>query len=359
VKHLVFTFLISFFIISFFSSCQSPEKAETVSIVWKDNKAVGLIIPESLIGASDHIQLKVQLAREEHADVLGDFKMENKLILFESLVPLTRGLQYRVVANNSIIAEIEVPLSDTAAPELLAIYPTADTLPENLLKIYLKFSQPMEEGSSLRRIGLIKNDRDTMKGTFLDLQPELWNNDGTVLTLWLDPGRVKRDLIPNKELGAPLRTGEKYALYVSKSWRSKNGTALKDGLTKKFITVMRDDESPSPDKWKLKIPIAGTKDPLEIDLIEALDYSLLNDAILLKDANNNVVKGEIQLRRNERSWKFLPSELWKAGDYSLNIETRLEDVAGNNINRPFDRDLKHSTSDERVDKIFTRTFTVH
>ena len=42
-------------------------------------------------------------------------------------------------------------------------------------------------------------------GTFLDLQPELWNAEGTVLTLWLDPGRIKRDLIPNKELGIPLK----------------------------------------------------------------------------------------------------------------------------------------------------------
>ena len=30
---------------------------------------------------------------------------------------------------------------------------------------------------------------------------------------------------------------------------------------------------------------------------------------------------------------------WKAGRYRLKIESRLEDLAGNNLNRPFDRDI--------------------
>ena len=55
----------------------------------------------------------------------------------------------------------------------------------------------MEEGRSTRYVVLVKEGVDTLKGTFLDLQPELWNDDATELTLWLDPGRIKLDLIPN------------------------------------------------------------------------------------------------------------------------------------------------------------------
>ena len=83
----------------------------------------------------------------------------------------------------------------------MAIYPTQDTVPENLLKIYLQFSKPMREGQALRHIELLKNNRDTLPGVFLDLQPELWNVDRTTLTVWLDPGRIKRDLQPNGPIG--------------------------------------------------------------------------------------------------------------------------------------------------------------
>ena len=37
-----------------------------------------------------------------------------------------------------------------------------------------------------------------MKSIFLELENELWNPEHTQLTLWLDPGRIKRDLIPNQ-----------------------------------------------------------------------------------------------------------------------------------------------------------------
>ena len=61
------------------------------------------------------------------------------------------------------------------------------------------FSQPMQEGVSAEHICLVKGEKDTLKNVFLDLQPELWNHDRTMLTLWLDPGRIKRDLQPNRQ----------------------------------------------------------------------------------------------------------------------------------------------------------------
>ena len=65
----------------------------------------------------------------------------------------------------------------------------------------------MQEGQALENITVIKNGKDTIPSIFLDLQPELWNKERTILTLWLDPGRIKRDLQPNKKLGLPLELG--------------------------------------------------------------------------------------------------------------------------------------------------------
>ena len=41
----------------------------------------------------------------------------------------------------------------------------------------------------------------------------------------------------------------------------------------------------------------------------------------------------------ERLLTFTPLEPWRAGDYRLVIDTRLEDVCGNRVGRPFEVDF--------------------
>jgi hypothetical protein len=51
------------------------------------------------------------------------------------------------------------------------------------------------------------------------------------------------------------------------------------------------------------------------------------------------VAGHASIGREERSWRFVPSAPWIAGGYSLLVDPRLEDLAGNSLLRLFDRDL--------------------
>ena len=39
------------------------------------------------------------------------------------------------------------------------------------------------------------------------------------------------------------------------------------------------------------------------------------------------------------SWSFRPAGGWPAGEYKLMIDTRLEDVCGNRVGRPFEVDV--------------------
>ena len=283
--------------------------------------------------------------------------MDKAEVMFVPLVPFTSGLQYEVLLDDSLFASIEIPESNVASPELLSIYPTQDTVPENLLKIYLQFSQPMVEGRSLTYITLVQNEKDTLKGTFLDLQPELWNAEGTTLTLWLDPGRIKRDLIPNKELGSPLNAGNKYSLFVSNSWKSKNGKNLLKDYSKTFDTKQRDGNSPDPVQWRILVPPASTKEFLEIEFLEPLDYSILQEGIQVVNSQGDVISGTIQLSNEERTFKFSPDKPWTTGKFSLQIEARLEDLAGNNLNRLFDNDMEvKSLKNEKT--IFTKQFKI-
>jgi hypothetical protein len=196
----------------------------------------------------------------------------------------------------------------------------------------------MQEGHALEYVSLVEGD-DTLRGVFLDLKPELWNLDGTLLTLWLDPGRIKRHLQPNQKFGAPLQKGKSYKLVVSKAWKGRNGKPLENNFEKHFVTTLRDSLSPDLEKWKLDLPTPGSRQPLRVDFHEALDYWLLQETIEIRDQHGNLFAGNFKMEGDYSFFTFEPDAPWKRETYTLECESRLEDLAGNNLNRPFDRDI--------------------
>jgi hypothetical protein len=319
-------------------ACSSQNK--DITLVWKDKRATGILIPRLLTSplksATAKNELAVRLVGTGMVSILGEFTEGREGIFFTPVIPFTNGLQYEVFIHNKRIGAFVIPPADQHdAPVLLRIYPSSDTLPENLLKIYLRFSQPMREGQSKNFVTLLKNGTDTVHSAFLDLQPELWDEDRTMLTLWLDPGRIKRDLQPNKILGAPLSNNIAYQIRVSSAWTGLQGLPLQETYYKNFFTTTRDSLSPTPRSWKITQPRIGTHEVLLVDFGENLDYGLLTETFTVRK-NNTVLAGKWTTGSQERTMRFLPDQKWVPGDYIIRIESRLEDLAGNNINRPFD-----------------------
>jgi hypothetical protein len=340
---------------------QDTSQAE-ISIQWKNGQATGFFIPLSLVNnitketASSVVKVHLTKSQPKTA-ILGDYVIHNDTLIFEPLIPFTRGLRYEVVIDKHTLAEIEIPLSEDA-PHLSGIYPSQDTLPENLLKFYFVFSQPMVEGHSLEYIKLINMEGDTLHRTFLNLQPELWNANRTTLTLWLDPGRIKRDLQPNKLLGNPLKKDSTYTLVVSNRWPDTQGATLIQSYSKRFIVAARDMASPKMDDWTLQTPQKQTNQPLKIEFKEALDYILLQNTLVVTDKNGNKIEGSIRIEAEEKQLHFIPKKPWSTGQYKLQIEDRLEDLSGNNLNRLFDRDVTNPETAPSNQKLFIRKWQV-
>ncbi len=350
-----------FFVFMIFYSCGDKENTG-IKVVWIDNKAAAVYLPAGLFKdiPADSLRkyVKVSLLTDSNSTpILGDLQVKNNII-FEPVLPFTRGSSYEVFYKNKKTGQFSIPAADAKKfPELINCYPQQDTLPENLLKIYLAFSHPMREGESEKYITIVKNNRDTIRDVFLNLQPELWNENRTVITLWLDPGRIKRDLQPNLRLGAPLKASEKYQLIVSHNWRDAQGVPLQKDFTKIFITGIRDSISPNTDHWILNKP-ANSSDALTIVSDEVLDHYLFEECLYINDSDGKSVKGTFEID-NDKSCRFIPTSGWVAGGYSLVIESRLEDLAGNNLNRPFDRDItqtKQSSSKDAYKLKFTLVF---
>lgn len=333
---------LTFFVFGLLLACQ-PSEESGLAIRWNGQRATGISIPKRLVpsvGADSLAQvLAVRLAGQETA-LLGNYRLAGNDILFEPLVPLTRGLRYTVWLKSKRLGELAIPtLAPGDRPTLLSIHPSQDSLPQNLLKIYLRFSRPMREGQSQRHVALLKNGTDTLRGVFLDLQPELWNADRTLLTLWLDPGRIKRELQPNQRLGAPLQSGAQHHVVVSSAWPDEQGASLEKSTKKTFLAVERDSLSPLPARWTIYPPASGGRQPLTVTFGEALDFSLLTETLHVIGKDGKPVLGIWHLGEEEKRSEFKPNDVWKAGKYRLRIEGRLEDLAGNNLNRPFDRDV--------------------
>ncbi len=330
-------------------------------IIWKENKAIAVLIPEKMIAgiSGDSVTKLVKLrlvVTDSAADILGRYKTNNGL-LFTPLIPFTQGTDYAILVRGNTVAHFTIPFADsTDAPKLTSCYPQQDTVPENLLKIYLQFSHPMREGQSDKYIRLIKNGKDTLHDVFLNLQPELWNENRTVLTVWLDPGRIKRDLQPNLKLGNPLQQKSTYQLTVAKQWQDIRGRSLQKDFTKSFMVAVRDSLSPDPAQWKIILPKASSKEPIQILFGEALDHYLLMETLHINTKEGNPIKGKFEWDGMDRSCRFVPDQQWTTGNYVLNIDAKLEDLAGNNLNKPFDRDMtktKQPSTQTQYQKYFS------
>jgi hypothetical protein len=220
--------------------------------------------------------------------------------------------------------------------------------------MYLKFSEPMSEGRSSQYVQLFDDiSGDTVKNAFLDLQPELWNEDGTALTLWLDPGRIKQDLIPNRNLGVVMNDNHRYRLVVAKGWKARNGLGLENDFSRTFTTLKRDVTKPDVNNWKINV--LGNK--VIIHMEESLDWSLVHSVISVTYNDQEIVPETFVDKCEDHVYLTFPNQL-SPGEYSLNIESRLEDLAGNSLNRLFETDVTAPSNNSPTKDVYTRRFTV-
>lgn len=347
-------------------SCRNNTSSQdgSINIRLQSKKATGIYIPLSLVKdvPADAVQHQVVISLvngdKTPIPILGNYSSTDTALLFEPLIPFSPGNEYGVFISNKKVGGFHIAApSANDAPVVMAVYPNMDTLPENTLKLYLQFSQPMREGQSAKYIHLVKNNTDTLPGVFLDLQPELWNEDRTVLTVWFDPGRIKRDLQPNLRLGPPLKEGGHYQVVIDKDWHSAAGLALRDNHITAFVAGKRDSLSPDPATWNIRIPAKGTLQPMKIIIDEPLDYFLLLECLQVRREDKSIVKGHFDVANTGDHIQFIPAEPWQAGNFYLAVATKLEDLAGNNINRVFDRDITQQKK-VGVGEVYKRLFSV-
>lgn len=319
-------------------ACHSDKRAVTATVIYKNGKAIGVSFPNW----GNEKDLKVVLVGNSGIPVMGEFTSRQDQVTFTPITPFSNNHEYQVFRKERAIARFKVkPTSVASPPELVALYPNRDTVPVNLLKLYLVFSKPMQfTGSSLDFITVYDETENSEVQPFLKLESELWSEDQTCLTLWLDPGRIKTDLIPNKEKGLPLKENHRYKLTLSHNWRSSQGIPMARSYTKQFYVMGHDGQMPNPKNWRVIPPREQTTNPLKIDFMEAMDAVLALESLVIFKGKQRVA-GNFKLIKNDEGIEFYPALGWTKGNYVIAINPVFEDLAGNNLQHLFDTDLKN------------------
>jgi hypothetical protein len=323
---------------------------------------------------------------EASVPLLGSYRVNGNLIEFTPRFPLEPGIRYRAEFDplglhavcqaihpdaaiarrpprpaTKLTAEIALPAKPSEpTTEVVEVYPTSRTLPENLLRFYLYFSAPMSRGEAYRRITLRDAKGKPVDAPFLELDQELWSSDGKRFTLLFDPGRIKRGLKPREELGPVVEAGKSYSLVIDSQWPDATGIPLKAAFRRSFQVGAPDDRSPDPKAWKVRSPRENTQEPLIVHFPEPLDRGLLDRLISVRRLTQGKgdVPGNAAVSDGETIWRFTPKRPWRSGDYFLVIGTDLEDIAGNSVSRPFEVDLEGPISQRVITDAIELPFRV-
>ena len=304
--------------------------------------------------------LRVQVEQADPAgaevpSVLGDYAVHAGALRFTPRFPFAAGQRYEVVFDPSSLPSarhdsapgppqtlrttVEVPAPDREpSTRVAAVYPTGPDVPENHLRLYIVFSAPMGLGAGTPHVRLLDEHGRPVVDAFLPLDVDLWNAGRTRYTVLYDPGRVKRGIRPNAELGRPLAADRKYTLAIDAAWRDAAGQPLVEPFRREFRVGPARERALDPAAWRLDLPPRGTRDPFAVRFPVPLDYGLLQSALHVATRGGRPLAGEIRVEQGETRWTFTPRAPWQPGEYRLVAAATLEDAAGNRIGRPFEVD---------------------
>jgi hypothetical protein len=290
-------------------------------------------------------------AAESLPSLFGRHQVLNDGLRFFPYFPFEAGVRLRAtfdpaaigreVAAPALVRELTVPQETRAErPYVQQVFPSADLLPENLLRFYACFSHPMQRGGAVEHIAIVGPDGRAAEDVLYRAPVELWDRSMRCLTILLDPGRLKRGVGPNRALGPPLKAGADYALVIDAGMVAASGQRLSNGLRKRFQVTDPLRKPIIPQLWRVLAPAASSRQPLEILFPQPLDWAQLWHAITVISENGQPTVGRIAIDQSERRWSFKPTSSWNAGCYHVHVAADLEDVCGNNLMGAFDRPLR-------------------
>ena len=343
-------------------------RAQTISIQFDGGafKVAGWKAPSATPSTGWGSVFSIYAGAGDVPPLAGTYTVEGDVLVFHPSYPIAPGLHYRAVfrppeGGAAIEKTFDGPRQDkTLSTRVAHIYPSADVLPSNLLRLYIYFSASMSRGESARYIHMLDENGKVLQGTQAVFLPgeELWDPNYTRLTMTFDPGRIKRGLTSNTNIGPPIADGKRYTLVIDRDWPDARGAPLIEGFRKSFRGGPAQRNPPDPAQWRLTAPKAGTLNDLVADFPTTMNYPLLQRMLQVSGPHGNLT-GTVSIDRQETQWRFTPHDPWETGEYRLVVDTAIEDLAGNHVGQAFDIDTFEHVTEHITTKTISLPFGVH
>ncbi len=224
---------------------------------------------------------------------------------------------------------------NASSPVLESIHPSNAVIPVNTLRFYLYFSNAMQRGQVAKHIWVEDRYGEPVENPFLNLGVELWDPLQKRLTLLVDPGRIKTGVGPNQLVGTVFKEHQHYAIVVSRNMRDVNRvpTAIERRITFTAGPAVVDPVDVS--LWDFELPSAGTRSPFIIRFDRIMDVGTSKRMISIHGVNGKALKG--RFISHGTYLEFFPLQNWVVGAHRLKVNAEIEDVSGNSIVVPFEK----------------------
>ena len=250
----------------------------------------------------------------------GSYSVESGALIFRPRFPFSPGMtvwaRFGAATRSFNIPARSVGLSNEAPPaKVAAMYPSSPVIPDNQLKLYIVFSAPMQGDDDIfSKIHLVDSGGKPAYLPFVG--QELWNREYTRLTLIFDPGRIKRGVKPNVDLGPILVEGKHYTLSIDRDLKDGSGQPLAETFRRDFAAGPSERRGIDTQQWKLSEPHAGTVEPLAGS---SSDRAASTHCAAQETVSRYPWRAPASFSTSgshEMSWTFQPDQPWKAGDYN-------------------------------------------
>lgn len=321
------------------------------------DEPITLAVENNSSDLQEHLQVFVGTSIdccEDRKPIAGRYSSENGRIEFSPLFGYVEGQSYVVryreksLADTSSYQLTEFTIGPEMAdmkPEVVAIYPSGDVIPENTLRFYIHFSTPMQPHVAFDHIKLVDVDGKVDDAAFMKFKQELWNEDRTRLTVLMDPGRIKRGVSTNVELGPALEAGKQYQFIVDGGWSAANGAVPLETYSKSISVDKGLRELPDSKNWEITSPAIGSIEGVQIKFDRSFDAEQLKTAIRIVDDAGRKISGKVIIDNDETIWRFKPDFAWSDQQIEIVVDAKLEDVAGNNFRDLLDHGVGTEISD--------------
>jgi hypothetical protein len=83
-----------------------------------------------------------------------------------------------------------------------------------------------------------------------------------------------------------------------------------------------------------------SKDALTITFPYVIDPYLFAREVIIVGPTGKIIAGKASMGLEEKSWQFVPDEVWQLGEYTIRVGSEVADLAGNTISRSFEVNLE-------------------